>query len=188
MFLGGLRRKFPVDEVEAKVRVENAGAGVVLEVLAVRRLTASSQVHGFNFWNNDQAVTTPAFICPNSRVMLSRSLRRAVLDTRIQLPPAFLLPWIAHLSTVSHTTEAGNAPDQLVNSASKTSSEKSNRINSSNLQTQPVSQSSQPLPPPSSQTSPITLSQSIRDLLPILQSQSPHYITCLLYTSPSPRD
>ena len=107
-----------------------------------------------------------------------------MLDTRIQLPPAFLLPWTANLSTVSHTTEASNAPEELVNSAIKISNEKSTRVTPSNFQAQAGSQASQTLPAPSSTTSPITLSQSIRDLLPILQSQSPHYITAHIHDRP----
>jgi len=116
--------------------------------------------------------------------MLSRSLRRAVLDTRIQLPPTFLLPWTAKLSTVSHTTEASNAPEELVNSAHKTSEEKSTRVSQSKFPSTKDLQSAQPLPPPSSKKSPIALSQSIRDLLPILQSQSPHYITAHIHDRP----
>jgi hypothetical protein len=37
--------------------------------------------------------------------MLSRNLRRALLDTRWPLPPTFLLPWTAGLTTVSNTAE-----------------------------------------------------------------------------------
>jgi len=126
--------------------------------------------------------------------MLSRTLRRAVFDTRSTLPPAYLLPWTANLSTVSHTTEAGNAPNELVNSGSKISLDKSTQIPESRFSSQSeTSSKTESKPPslpqpssttPSSATTPITLSPSVRDLLPVLRAQSQHYITALIHNRP----
>lgn len=41
-----------------------------------------------------------------------------------------------------------------------------------------------PLPPPHSQSSPIALSSSVREFLPILKAQGPHYITAHIHGKP----
>lgn len=41
-----------------------------------------------------------------------------------------------------------------------------------------------PLPPPHSQSSPIALSSSVRELLPVLSAQGPHYITAHIHGKP----
>lgn len=121
--------------------------------------------------------------------MLSRNLKRALLDSRWQLPPTFLLPWAASLTTVSHATEAGNVPPPLVNSAQHVSTDRqalkagsdaaSANIQHANTDIKPK------LPPPSSSgTSPVALSQSVRDLLPLLQAQGSHFITAHIYDRP----
>ena len=52
------------------------------------------------------ACNTPRNITMAS--IISRTLRRAVLDSRGQLPPTFLLPWTANLSTAANATEKSN--------------------------------------------------------------------------------
>lgn len=117
---------------------------------------------------------------------LSRSLRRACLDTRWSLPPSFLLPWSAGLATVSHTTEPGNVPDAVMHSKADMPGQKSSRTISQTKSSLPqdLTQSPSRLPAPSSQSSPATLSPSIRELLPVLQAQGSHYITAHIYDRP----
>ncbi|KAK5127050.1 hypothetical protein LTR85_008409 [Meristemomyces frigidus] len=122
--------------------------------------------------------------------MLSRTLKRALLDSRLPLPPTFLLPWAAGLTTVSHTPEAGNVPPPLIDSAQHVSTDRQAMKSASK---QPKSASpahtapatAPKLPAPSSTgTSPIALSQSVRDLLPLLQAQGSHYITAHIFDRP----
>lgn len=111
--------------------------------------------------------------------MLSRQIKRACLDKSWTLPPTFLLPFTANLSTVSHTTEASNAPEVLVNSATKTSTDTTKKVQTSS----PAAPTNAAALPTPSQAAPV-LSQSIKDLLPALRAQGPHYITAHIYDRP----
>ncbi|KAK4540813.1 hypothetical protein LTR36_008890 [Oleoguttula mirabilis] len=123
--------------------------------------------------------------------MLSRNLKRALLDSRFPLPPTFLLPWAAGLTTVSHTTEAGNVPPPLLDSAQHVSTDRQamkpvSRSPKLEPPKQDATQASIPelTPPSPTDTSPMALSQSVRDLLPLLQAQGSHYITAHIYDRP----
>ncbi|KAK5681275.1 hypothetical protein LTS10_007037 [Elasticomyces elasticus] len=116
--------------------------------------------------------------------MLSRNVKRALLDSRWPIPPTFLLPWAATLTTVSHATEASNIPPPLVNAGQHVSPERLERRHD-----QASSNTPPPSPTPSLQqtntaTSPPALSESVRTLLPVLAAQGPHYITAHLYDRP----
>lgn len=118
--------------------------------------------------------------------MLTRNLKRALLDSRSSLPPTFLLPWAAGITTVSHTTESGNVPPPLANSSKHASIER-RALHPSRKPVpapyQPQPRSNEPkLPPPSA--TPPALSDSVRELLPVLQAQGPHHITAHLYDRP----
>jgi large subunit ribosomal protein L21 len=121
--------------------------------------------------------------------MLTRNLRRALLDSRWSLPPTFLLPWAAHLTTTSHTIEADNLPPppnlrhQILNRQSNTEPSKTSRTPRIDIP-QASSAPSESLPPPNALSSPPALSSSVRDLLPLLQAQSPHYITLHIHGKP----
>lgn len=112
--------------------------------------------------------------------ILSRYIRRACLDKSWTLPPTFLLPFTANLSTVSHTTDTSGAPEVLINSATKTSSDTSKKANTTSPAQAPPSAPALPTPA----QSPLTLSQSVKDLLPALRAQGPHYITAHIYDRP----
>ncbi|KAF2773419.1 hypothetical protein EJ03DRAFT_323919 [Teratosphaeria nubilosa] len=112
--------------------------------------------------------------------MLSRTIKRALLER--PLPPTFLLPWAAGLSTVSHTTEAGNVPPPLVDAASHTPSERASIPPQKPLSQQTPHQAP-PLPSPQ-QTATPSISDSVRELLPVLQAQGPHYITIHIHDRP----
>lgn len=122
--------------------------------------------------------------------MLSRTLRRSLLDTRwAQLPPTFLLPFRAHLTTVSHDVEPNNVPDALLDPGAHASPDKATTpwIPAATQSTQPPSSSTPELPPPTSHSpsTPTTpLSDSVRTLLPLLRAQKPHYITAHIHGLP----
>ncbi|EME89229.1 uncharacterized protein MYCFIDRAFT_210026, partial [Pseudocercospora fijiensis CIRAD86] len=142
--------------------------------------------------------------------MLSRTIWRTLLEFRSQLPPTFLLPWTANLSTVSHSTDAPSEPPPTTQGSSSyvpvptqrlpSRPEHGKKLGSSNgqeasnasldKQRQSLGQSlergeaSPKLPSPSSGQPPLILSRSVRDLLPILQAQSPHYITAHIHGFP----
>nr|POF12900.1 homocitrate dehydratase, mitochondrial [Quercus suber] len=116
--------------------------------------------------------------------MLSRSLKRALLDSRWPAPPTFLLPWSAGLTTVSHTTNADEPPppmQQVPRSRTILSPQSSQPQTSSPSDTEQQTA----LPTPHSTSLPSeSLSDSVRELLPHLQGQSPHYISAHLYDRP----
>ncbi|KAF7191213.1 Homocitrate dehydratase, mitochondrial [Pseudocercospora fuligena] len=140
--------------------------------------------------------------------MLSRTIWRTLLESRSQLPPTFLLPWTANLSTVSHSTDApsepppttqgsnSHAPTQRLQSRPKDGKKfsASNGKKPSNVPLGKLQQSlernleggqaSPKLPSPTDKQSPLILSRSVRDLLPVLQAQSPHYITAHIHGFP----
>lgn len=117
--------------------------------------------------------------------MLSQNLKRALLDSRWPLPPTFLLPWTATLTTVSHPPSASNLPpppapasprvqrDQPVPAAPAQANQSLSEIQSL-VETQ--------LATP--QQTPLRLSDSVRTLLPSLQSQTPHFITAHIHDRP----
>ncbi|EMC93588.1 hypothetical protein BAUCODRAFT_52000, partial [Baudoinia panamericana UAMH 10762] len=119
--------------------------------------------------------------------MLTKSLKRALLDSRWPMPPTFLLPWAAGLTTVSHSTAASNLPPPLVSGVSNISRQ---REALQQDQRAPPRASSGPLaslpelPAANATSSPPALSQSVRELLPVLQAQGPHYIVAHLYDRP----
>ncbi|CAK4031527.1 aconitate hydratase [Lecanosticta acicola] len=147
--------------------------------------------------------------------MLSKTLKRALLDSPSQLPPTFLLPWAAALTTsataaasaepqtsetatrqylsqlpLRHRVTGSGSSADTKKSASTVSSRRSQSgitspSPSSKTSLQSASTTARPtfsiehvqsqaeLPPPRSGP----ISDSIRELLPIMLSQGPHYIT-----------
>ncbi|KEQ64994.1 uncharacterized protein M437DRAFT_43557 [Aureobasidium melanogenum CBS 110374] len=117
-------------------------------------------------------------------MFLSRAAKRACcLDSRL-LPPTFLLPFTAQLSSVSHTTDASNTPEVLLNSsaAKVDSPPKSTATATAPPSANHAPASAPKLPTPSQ--SPPALSDSVRELLPVLRAQGPHYITAHIYDRP----
>lgn len=100
--------------------------------------------------------------------MLARTLRRALLETRSPLvcTPKATLPKPAALSTISHTS---NPSPPILSSATPASSKSAVSADVLALD----SQSSTP-----------QLSPSVRELLPLLRSQAPHYITVHIHGNP----
>jgi large subunit ribosomal protein L21 len=117
-------------------------------------------------------------------MFLSRAAKRACcLDSRL-LPPTFLLPFTAQLSSISHTTDPSNTPEVLLNS---TAAKLDSPPQSTTLTSAPASATHAPASAPKLPTpaqSPPALSDSVRELLPVLRAQGPHYITAHIYDRP----
>ncbi|KAK5130917.1 hypothetical protein LTR08_001581 [Meristemomyces frigidus] len=133
--------------------------------------------------------------------MLSLNLKRALLESRLPVPPTFLLPWAASLTTVSHTTGAGNVPPPLLNTVQQVSAEeqaagsvtrkaqtpKPKRVDPTTTlaRSATVAGTERPTTPSTLFSSPVApLSESVRDLLPLLQAQGSHYITAHIHDRP----
>lgn len=115
-----------------------------------------------------------------------------MLDTRGQLPPTFLLPWTADLSTIPNATEKSNIPppntaqplkpkqnilDRSLSMKSETTIESSKPAT--------TTESAPPLPSPASGASgknaPLEIAPEMREMLPLLRAQGAHYITAHIY-------
>ncbi|KAK3060726.1 hypothetical protein LTS18_007893 [Coniosporium uncinatum] len=111
------------------------------------------------------------------------------------------------MATMSHTTQTDPIPEPLINSATTISSEKSglrqqgpisaqarpppaspslnstaSTVNYVPIHSDPNTTSASAPPPPAAQSG--QLSDSVRQLLPLLHAQSPHYITAHIYNRP----
>jgi large subunit ribosomal protein L21 len=117
--------------------------------------------------------------------MLTRNLKRALLDPRWPMPPTFLLPWTACLTTLSHTTHPSSprppSPGSAQHAVDDNTVHESRPSRSSPL---PSGASAAPLPAPPTRASPPQLSSSVRSLLPLLQAQGAHYITAHIHDRP----
>lgn len=120
--------------------------------------------------------------------MFAQTIRRSLLETRTALPPTFLLPFRAHITTVSHSLESGNGSEPLIRSGQHAPNDLKDKV-------QTPSKLSKPAPPPSSATTKptaiaredatsTTLTPSIKKLLPLLHSQPAHYATIHIHGHP----
>lgn len=117
--------------------------------------------------------------------MLSRTIRKAVLDTRIPssaLPPTFLLPNRARYfnSTIQHVETPPDNFDASQLPASETPASASGLPLSKHAQSK-LAKIPSPPPPPSK---PLALSESIKELLPLLAVQPSHYISAHIHGKP----
>lgn len=121
---------------------------------------------------------------PPAMALLARSARNALRDTRTTLPPAFLLPRRAHITTQSHTLETGNVHDPLLQSGQRVAADLKDKIATHTL--------SPSAPSPVAPSTPNTrldvvsnqITPSIRHLLPLLHSQPAHYMTLHIHGRP----
>jgi large subunit ribosomal protein L21 len=143
------------------------------------------------------------FVCTHTTAMLARHLKRSLIEHPAQLPPTFLLPFRARITTLNHSAEPNPSPETLLKSTRQSRNESAKesvpRDAASRLSKPAVSHSSGTLVPPAPKPSPSVLSQSaiqaesispiqpqesITALLPLLRSQTPHYITAHIYGRP----
>ncbi|KAF4552356.1 putative 54S ribosomal protein L49 [Elsinoe fawcettii] len=139
--------------------------------------------------------------------MLSRSLRRAALDPQWRLPPTYLLPWTANLTTATQTTASETLPASSLptsepskapavsqpasNSTSLLPSSLKSKIKTtaySTPSTSSVKHATSPRPStparPPAPKSPISLSPSTSSLLPLLRAQKQIYIKTHIHARP----
>jgi large subunit ribosomal protein L21 len=114
--------------------------------------------------------------------LISRTLRRAVLDSRGQLPPTFLLPWTANLSTVPHATARSDIPPPNTAQplqAKQNLLEKSfpKKVDTPVSSAATTADNAHPLPVPG----PVDMSPEVREMLPLLRAQGSHYITAHIH-------
>jgi hypothetical protein len=120
--------------------------------------------------------------------MLARTARTALLETRSALPPTFLLPFRASLTTVSHNLETGNVPDPLIQSGQHISNNLKAQVARSDRfpELSPLRRTLRPKPAAHAREDAVSrvLTPSIRELLPLLQSQPAHYMTIHIHGHP----
>ncbi|KAF7959831.1 hypothetical protein EAE96_001436 [Botrytis aclada] len=108
--------------------------------------------------------------------MFSRTMRKSLLDIRIPsatLPPTFLLPSRARFfnSTTQHVESPIESSHASPLSAASVKPEKSSIASSA-----PVA--------PSPSVTPLSLSSSVKEMLPFLTAQQSHFITTHIYSRP----
>jgi large subunit ribosomal protein L21 len=122
--------------------------------------------------------------------IISRTLRRAMLDSRGQLPPTFLLPWTANLSTISNATENSNIPppntaNPLVQKQNILDESIAKKSATSTESFTPANTNAPELPSPASgpagKQGPMFISPEVREMLPLLRAQGQHYISAHIY-------
>lgn len=116
--------------------------------------------------------------------LLARTARRALLETRASLPPTFLLPLRAHITTQSHTLETGNVPEPLVQSGQHIAQDLKDKVATPTLS--PKAPAPSPPSSPNTRTDIVSkqITPSIRHLLPLLHSQPSHYMTLHIHGHP----
>jgi len=119
-------------------------------------------------------------------ISMSRSVLRSVLELRApltRLPPTFLLPFRArHFNSTTPIVEPAETeaaiPTRVTQQGSSTPS-------TASLSSGLISSSSKlPSNPPTPPTTPLSVSDSVRQLLPVLAAQPAHYITVHLHGKP----
>lgn len=120
--------------------------------------------------------------------LFAQTVRRSLLETRSILPPTFLLPFRAHITTVSHTLETGNVPEPLIQSGHHISKELREKVQSppkiSDSTPPPSSATPKPTAHSREDTTVTALTPSIKKLLPLLHSQPTHYATIHIHGHP----
>ncbi|KAI4187862.1 MAG: hypothetical protein L6R41_002524 [Letrouitia leprolyta] len=117
---------------------------------------------------------------------LSQILRRSLPQTHLHpstLPPTFLLPSRARLSTIAHTTDPEPQPSAYApnTNSSPPPPKKLHQVPKSQ---QPLPSPPSPQKPPSSSKPATTTPITPPLLLPLLASQPPHYITAPIHARP----
>jgi large subunit ribosomal protein L21 len=121
--------------------------------------------------------------------LFARSARRTLLEARPSLPPTYLLPLRAHITTVSHSLETGNVPEPLIRSGHHISQALKEKVQSP---PQPLHDAPTPAKDKTKSSPPHAIENvvsshitpTIRHLLPLLQTQPAHYITSHIHGRP----
>ncbi|APA06140.1 hypothetical protein sscle_01g009100 [Sclerotinia sclerotiorum 1980 UF-70] len=109
--------------------------------------------------------------------MFSRTIRKSLLDIRIPsatLPPTFLLPSRARF--FNSTTQHVESPIENSNATPLSSTASLKPVDSSIASSEPVTS----IP----SVAPLSLSPSVKEMLPFLTAQPSHFITTHIYSRP----
>ncbi|CAD6447013.1 45ad46f3-2178-4f61-aa10-8a2e0cebd391-CDS [Sclerotinia trifoliorum] len=109
--------------------------------------------------------------------MFSRTIRKSLLDVRIPsatLPPTSLLP--SRVRFFNSTTQHVESPIENSNASPLSSTASLKPVDSSIASSKPV------VPSPS--IAPLSLSPSVKEMLPFLTAQPSHFITTHIYSRP----
>ena len=112
--------------------------------------------------------------------IISRTLRRAVLDSRGQLPPTFLLPWTANLSTTANATDKSSDSSSTVQHLAHTQNVLDQSLPKKSAKKAPEL----PSPAAASPKASLEISPEVREMLPLLRAQGPHYISAHIHAQP----
>lgn len=112
--------------------------------------------------------------------IISRTLRRAVLDSRGQLPPTFLLPWTANLSTTANATDKSSDSSSTVQHLAHMQNVLDQSLPKKSAKKAPEL----PSPAAASPKASLEISPEVREMLPLLRAQGPHYISAHIHAQP----
>jgi large subunit ribosomal protein L21 len=118
---------------------------------------------------------------------LARSARRSLLDSRSSLPPTYLLPLRAHITTVtsiSHNLETGNVPEPLIRSGQHISAAMKDKVNWNPTKAPALKPAQKPTAHTHKALVAKHITPEVRAMLPLLHSQPAHYITAHLHGRP----
>lgn len=120
--------------------------------------------------------------------LLFRSARTALFENRSSLPPTFLLPLRARLTTVSHTLDTSNVAEPLLQSGHQIAPDQRAKVQSppqiSQNAPQPTPSEHKPSPHARQDIVSSHITPSIRHMLPLLHAQPAHYATIHLHGRP----
>ena len=120
--------------------------------------------------------------------LLARTARAALFETRSTLPPTFLLPLRARITTVSHNLETGNVPEPVIQSGHHISAELRAKVQSPpklpHNASKPAASAAKPSPHAREDVVSTNITPSIRQLLPLLHAQPAHYATIHIHGRP----
>ncbi|KAF2739240.1 hypothetical protein EJ04DRAFT_508951 [Polyplosphaeria fusca] len=120
--------------------------------------------------------------------MLAPTFRRALLEARSTLPPTYLLPFRANITTISHTLETDNVPDPLIQSGHHISKDLKQKVQSHPIQPKVAPRPVPSIPKASANARKDEVSTeftaNMKSMLPLLHSQPPHYLTVHIHGRP----
>lgn len=118
--------------------------------------------------------------------LFARPLRRSLIESPSTLCKTCVLPIRASITTASHTLEAGNAPDPLLQSGQHTSTDLKQKLKSPPSRPLPKPESAAEKPSAHVRQDVVSqhITPSIRELLPLLHTQPAHYATIHIHGRP----
>lgn len=181
---------FPVAVVGCAARSGEVGGDIEIrprQEFAVRaRPLVPLQLPNFIASRAESSSRSSPPIAPPNMAFLARTARRSLLEAPSTLPQTFLLPFRAHITTVSHTLEAGNVPEPLVQSGQHITSDLKQKLETLSSRPRPTLTPVEPKSTSNAREDVVAdnLTPSIRELLPLLHTQPAHYLSIHIHGRP----